>query len=36
MLVAFGILLLTNNVQWVSTQFSHLLTDLGLERLTHS
>lgn len=35
-LVAFGILLLTDNVSWVSTQFSHLLDDLGLGRLTTS
>jgi cytochrome c-type biogenesis protein len=35
-LIVFGILLLTNNVAWVSTQFSHLLDHLGLSRLTTS
>jgi cytochrome c-type biogenesis protein len=35
-LVVFGILLLTDNVSWLSTQVSHLLDDLGLSRLTSS
>ncbi|MGP0031137.1 MAG: cytochrome c biogenesis CcdA family protein [Acidimicrobiales bacterium] len=35
-LVVFGILLLTDNVAWVSTQFSHLLDHIGLSRLTRS
>jgi len=35
-LVVFGILLLTDNVSWVSTQISNLLNDLGLGRLSKS
>ncbi len=35
-LVAFGILLLTDNVTWLSNQFSNLLSDVGLGRLTTS
>jgi cytochrome c-type biogenesis protein len=35
-LIVFGVLLLTDNVAWVSTQFSNLLTHLGLSRLTKS
>ena len=35
-LVVFGILLLTDNVSWVSTQLSNLLNDLGLGRLSTS
>ena len=35
-LVAFGVLLLTDNVSWVSTQISNLLNDLGLGRLSRS
>ncbi len=35
-LVGFGILLLTDNVSWVSTQISNLLNDLGLGRLSTS
>lgn len=35
-LVAFGILLLTHNVSWVSTQVSNALHDVGLGRLTTS
>jgi cytochrome c-type biogenesis protein len=35
-LVAFGILLLTDNVSWLSTQFTNLLNDIGLGRLTTS
>jgi cytochrome c-type biogenesis protein len=35
-LVVFGILLLTDNIAWVSTQFSNLLNDMGLGRLTKS
>jgi cytochrome c-type biogenesis protein len=35
-LVVFGVLLLTDNVSWVSTQFSDLLNDLGLSRLSRS
>ena len=35
-LVVFGVLLLTDNVSWVSSQFSHLLNSIGLGRLTRS
>src|SRR3974390_1075459 len=35
-LVAFGVMLLTHNVSWVSTQLSNLLDDLGLGRLSTS
>jgi cytochrome c-type biogenesis protein len=35
-LVVFGVLLLTDNVTWVSTQLSNLLNDLGLSRLSRS
>ena len=35
-LVVFGVLLLTDNVSWVSSQFSNLLNDLGLSRLSKS
>jgi cytochrome c-type biogenesis protein len=35
-LVVFGVLLLTDNVSWVSTQVSNLLNDLGLGRLARS
>jgi cytochrome c-type biogenesis protein len=35
-LVIFGVLLLTNNVTWVSAQFSRLLHDIGLGRLSVS
>ena len=35
-LVVFGVLLLTDNVSWVSTQVSNLLNDLGLGRLSRS
>jgi cytochrome c-type biogenesis protein len=35
-LVAFGILLLTGQLSWLSSQFSDLLNHLGLERLTRS
>lgn len=35
-LVLFGILLLTDNVSWLSTQISNLLNDLGLGRLSRS
>jgi cytochrome c-type biogenesis protein len=35
-LIAFGILLLTNHLGWVSTQFSNLLKDVGLGRLSTS
>ncbi len=35
-LVAFGILLLSHNVSWVSTQMSNVLHDVGLGRLTTS
>jgi cytochrome c-type biogenesis protein len=35
-LIVFGILLLTDNVGWVSTQFSNLLDHMGLSRLTRS
>ena len=35
-LVAFGILLVTHNVGWVSIQVSNLLNDLGLGRLSTS
>ena len=32
-LIVFGVLLLTDNVSWVSTQVSSLLNDIGLGRL---
>jgi hypothetical protein len=35
-LVVFGILLLTDNISWVSTQLSNLLNNLGLSRLSKS
>jgi cytochrome c-type biogenesis protein len=35
-LVVFGVLLLTDNISWVSTQLSNLLNDLGLSRLAKS
>jgi cytochrome c-type biogenesis protein len=35
-LVIFGILLVTNNLAWLSTQFSNLLTHIGLGRLSTS
>ena len=35
-LVVFGVLLLTDNVSWVSTQLSNLLNDIGLGRLSKS
>jgi cytochrome c-type biogenesis protein len=35
-LVVFGILLLTDNLAWVSTQFSNLLDHIGLSRLSKS
>ncbi len=35
-LVVFGVLLLTDNVSWVSTQLSNLLNDIGLGRLSRS
>jgi cytochrome c-type biogenesis protein len=35
-LVVFGILLVTDNVAWLSTQFSNLMDHLGLSRLTKS
>ena len=35
-LVVFGVLLLTDNISWVSSQMSNLLNDLGLSRLSKS
>ena len=35
-LVVFGVLLLTDNVSWVSTQLSNFLNDIGLGRLSTS
>jgi cytochrome c-type biogenesis protein len=35
-LIAFGVLLLTDNVSWVSTQLSNFLNDIGLGRLSKS
>ncbi len=35
-LVAFGAILLAGQLGWLSSQFTHLLTHLGLERLTKS
>jgi cytochrome c-type biogenesis protein len=35
-LIAFGVLLLTDNVSWVSTQLSNVLNDVGLGRLSTS
>jgi cytochrome c-type biogenesis protein len=35
-LVAFGVLLVTNNLAWLSTEFSNLLHDIGLGRLSTS
>jgi cytochrome c-type biogenesis protein len=35
-LIVFGILLLTDNVAWVSTQFITLFDHLGLSRLSKS
>jgi cytochrome c-type biogenesis protein len=35
-LVVFGVLLLTDNISWVSTQLSNLLNNLGLSRLSKS
>ena len=34
--VAFGVLLVTNNVAWVATEMRHLFTDVGLGRLSTS
>jgi cytochrome c-type biogenesis protein len=34
--VAFGVLLVTNNVAWVATEMRHLFTDIGLGRLSTS
>jgi cytochrome c-type biogenesis protein len=34
--VAFGVLLITNNVAWVATEMRHLFTDIGLGRLSTS
>jgi cytochrome c-type biogenesis protein len=35
-LIVFGVLLLTDNISWVSTQLSNLLNNLGLSRLSKS
>ena len=35
-LIVFGILLVTDNVAWVSTQFTNLFDHLGLSRLSKS
>jgi cytochrome c-type biogenesis protein len=35
-LIVFGLLLVTDNVSWVSTQFTHLFDHLGLSRLSTS
>jgi cytochrome c-type biogenesis protein len=35
-LIVFGVLLLTDNVSWISTQLSNLLNDIGLGRLSKS
>jgi cytochrome c-type biogenesis protein len=35
-LVAFGLLLLTDNVSWISTHLSNLLNAIGLGRLSKS
>jgi cytochrome c-type biogenesis protein len=35
-LVAFGVLLLTNNISWVSTHIANVLNDIGLGRLSTS
>jgi cytochrome c-type biogenesis protein len=35
-LIVFGVLLLTDNISWVSTQLSNLLNDVGLGRLSRS
>ncbi len=35
-LITFGVLLLTDNVTWVSTQLSNFLNDIGLGRLSKS
>jgi cytochrome c-type biogenesis protein len=35
-LIVFGLLLVTDNVAWVSTQFTHLFDHLGLSRLSTS
>ena len=35
-LIVFGVLLLTDNISWVSSQLSNLLNDLGLGRLSKS
>ncbi len=35
-LVVFGVLLLTDNISWVSSQLSNLLNDIGLSRLSTS
>jgi hypothetical protein len=36
LLVAFGVLLLTDNIGWVSNHVSSWLNDIGLGRLTTS
>ena len=36
LLYIFGVLLLTDNISWVSTQLSNLLNNLGLSRLSKS
>jgi cytochrome c-type biogenesis protein len=36
LLVGFGVLLLTDNVGWVSNHLSNLLNDIGLGRLSKS
>ncbi len=35
-LIVFGVLLLTDNVSWLSSQVSDLLNNLGLSRLSRS
>jgi cytochrome c-type biogenesis protein len=35
-LITFGVLLLTDNISWVSTQLSNFLNDIGLGRLSKS
>jgi cytochrome c-type biogenesis protein len=35
-LVVFGLVLLTGHLSWVSTQFSNLMNNVGLGRLSHS
>ena len=36
LLIGFGVLLLTDNVGWLSNHISNLLNDIGLGRLTKS